>query len=636
MIRQAVILAGGRGTRLRERLGGRPKPLVDLCGVPLLERQVWLLKRYGFTHVLVLVNHAADQIVEFCASRDNWGLDVTCVDDGEPRGTAGATLAAFEHLTEEFLVVYGDTMLEVDLSRFHAFHRDRRDVAATLFLHPNDHPHDSDLVEVDDTDRVLAFHPYPHTGERDLPNLVNAALYWVCREALAPWKSKRGTMDFGKDLFPAMLEQGLILQGYNSPEYIKDIGTPGRLDRVCADFDSGKVQRASLAHPQPVVFLDRDGTLNREVDHLNDPEQLKLLPGVAAAVRRLNRSEYRCCVVTNQPVVARGECSFAGLRAIHNRLETRLGEGGAYLDRIYVCPHHPHRGFDGERPELKIDCDCRKPRTGMIERAAEDFNLDRAASWLVGDTSVDVETARRAGLKSVLVESGYAGLDYRHWADPDFVVADLPAAVRLILDQYPRLLAWCEQVVERLEPGGVVLVGGQSRAGKSTLAAGLREALARRGLRAQRLSVDRWLHSESDRGEGVLQRYEMAALQSVLEQLARKAERPRRLPLPGYDRGRRRRVPDVDSLELSPSDVIVMEGTVTLALKTAELSDILRLYVETDEDARRERVVRECLVRGHDRADAEAIYAARLSDEVPVIEATAKGAQRITLDPILS
>ncbi|MFH7320757.1 HAD-IIIA family hydrolase [Desulfurivibrio sp. D14AmB] len=438
MSRQAVILAGGRGTRLRERLHGRPKPLVDLCGVPLLERQIGLLKRYGFTQVLVLVNHAAEQIIDFCAARNNWGLELHCLDDGEPRGTAGATLAVFDRLADEFLVMYGDTMLEVDLDRFHAFHRRRQGAAATLFLHPNDHPHDSDLVEVDDSDRVLAFHPYPHPPGRYLPNLVNAALYWLKRDALTPWRGRPEMLDFGKELFPEMLAQELLLQGYNSPEYIKDIGTPERLDRVCGDFQAGRIERASLAHPQAMVFLDRDGTLNREVNHLRRPEELELLPGVIEAVRRLNRSEYRCCVVTNQPVVARGDCSFAELRAIHNKLETLLGEGKAYLDRIYLCPHHPHRGFAGERPELKIDCDCRKPKTGLLDRAVADFNVDLARSWLIGDTSVDIETARRAGIKSILLQTGYAGHDNRYQAQPDFTAPDLPAAVDFILEQSPQ------------------------------------------------------------------------------------------------------------------------------------------------------------------------------------------------------
>ena len=227
-MKQLVILAGGKGTRLRERLGNLPKPLVDICGTPLLERQVLLAKQFGITHVLVLVNHAAQMIVDYCASRNNWGLDVECIDDGTPRGTAGATLAVFERLADEFLVMYGDTMLNVDLERFHAFHAQDPASAATLLLHPNDHPHDSDLVELDDASRIIDFHSYPHDASRDYPNLVNAALYWLRKPAFRRWHAKPGIFDFAKELFPAMIQAGVTLRGYNSPEYIKDIGTPAR------------------------------------------------------------------------------------------------------------------------------------------------------------------------------------------------------------------------------------------------------------------------------------------------------------------------------------------------------------------------------------------------------------------------
>ena len=114
-MRQAIILAGGKGTRLRERLNGLPKPLIDIVGTPLLERQILLAKQYGFDDILILVNHAAQHIVDFCAQRNNWGINVACIDDGDPRGTAGATLAIMDRLADEFLVIYGDTMLAVDL-----------------------------------------------------------------------------------------------------------------------------------------------------------------------------------------------------------------------------------------------------------------------------------------------------------------------------------------------------------------------------------------------------------------------------------------------------------------------------------------------------------------------------------------
>jgi histidinol-phosphate phosphatase family protein len=230
-----------------------------------------------------------------------------------------------------------------------------------------------------------------------------------------------------------MLRAGATLLGYNSPEFIKDIGTPARYDRVCAQFANGTIARSSLATPQRAVFLDRDGTLVVDKDNLRSAEGLELLPGVAEAIRELNHHAWRTVVVTNQPVIAKGWATEADLRTIHNKLETLLGCEHAFLDRIYYCPHHPDAGFEGERKELKIRCDCRKPGIGMIQKAAADLNIDLAQSWLIGDTTTDLQTARNAGLRSILVGTGAAGMDGKHDVQPDQQAGSLLEAVRLIL-----------------------------------------------------------------------------------------------------------------------------------------------------------------------------------------------------------
>ena len=130
-----------------------------------------------------------------------------------------------------------------------------------------------------------------------------------------------------------------------------------------------------------------------------------MIDGVAEAIRKINESGYLAIVVTNQPVIARGEVSFEGLEEIHNKMETLLGKKGAYLDAIYYCPHHPHKGYEGERPELKIDCDCRKPKPGMLFKAAEDFNIDLSQSCMIGDGENDVKAGINAGCKTVLLSN---------------------------------------------------------------------------------------------------------------------------------------------------------------------------------------------------------------------------------------
>lgn len=434
---QAVILAGGKGTRLASRLNGLPKPLVEVCSVPLLQRQIESLRDSGIQKIVLLVNHRAEKIRAFCAEHGNFGIELHIVDDGEPCGTAGALLASLGLLEDRFVVVYGDTLFDINIGRMIAAHL-AAGADITLMVHPNDHPTDSDLVSVAEDGMITGFHPYPHAPGSILPNLVNAAFYVVNRVALERWRELQVPSDLAKDLFPKMVAAGQRLLAYRTFEYIKDLGTPARLDKAEAHLKAGRPARARLDVRQPCVFLDRDGTINHLRGHLARAEDLDLLPGAAKAVRRLNDAEYRVAVITNQPVLARGECTSAELTKIHWKLESLLGVEGAFLDGIWFCPHHPESGFPGEVPSLKRPCDCRKPATGLIEEAGTALNCDFAQSWMVGDTTSDVLAARRIGLGSILVQTGEAGRDRKYGCEPDFVVADIVEAVDLIVAHAPR------------------------------------------------------------------------------------------------------------------------------------------------------------------------------------------------------
>lgn len=431
---KAVILAGGKGSRLATRTNGLPKPLVPVDGKPLLAHQLELLARHGVEQVTLLCGYGAERIRAFCGEGSPWGLELRCIEERQTLGTAGAVVAALGELPEEFFVLYGDTMLNVDLARMFRAHA-VSGAQATLFLHPNEHPQDSDLVECDEHGRIEAIHGCPHPQGALLANLVNAALYVLKRSALAGFAVPESPLDFAKHVFPRMLREGVHLHGYRSPEYIRDAGTPARLDRVEADVRSGVVARGSLAVQRPAVFLDRDGTINRETSYIVRPDQLKLLPGAAEAVRMMRAAGYRIVVVTNQPVIARGDCSTAGLLRIHDRMEMELSREGAFLDGIYYCPHHPDKGFAGERAELKIECECRKPRGGLLRRAAHELNLDLPASWLIGDRTGDIQAAHDCGIRSILLRTGMGGCDRRYAAAPGYILDDLLAAARFIAGQ---------------------------------------------------------------------------------------------------------------------------------------------------------------------------------------------------------
>lgn len=626
-MKQAIILAGGKGTRLQERLNGLPKPLVDICGKPLLERQIESLKSYGFDQILILVNHGADQIIQFCNGKDNWNIDIQCIDDGQPLGTAGATIQIFPKLADEFLVVYGDTMFDIDLVRFQAFHEEEKLAGASLFLHPNDHPQDSDLVAMDDQCRVTGFYPYPHDPKVYLPNLVNAGMYYFRKAVLQTWAGNKAAIDFGKDIFPALIKQGVLLRGYNSPEYIKDCGTPKRLDKVSAHYDSGLISSSNLRFKQKLIFLDRDGTINRSVDQLAKAEDFELLPGVAQAIAKINHAGYRAVVVTNQPVLARGECTPAELETIHRKMQTLLGEHGAYVDRIYYCPHHPDSGFVGEVKALKQACDCRKPAIGMITQAQKELNADLSASWMIGDSTADVLAAQVAGVRSILLETGNAGLDEKYPVVPDHISPNLPAAVNYILHDHPRLLQQCESWSQNIAPGDLVLIGGLSRSGKSTLAHCLQEVLQLKGIGAHLLSADGWLKAPEHRGQNVIERYDMSALNQLAQSLVdRKQDLSIQLPI--YSK---RDIKANRSIEkaIRPQDVVIIEGTTALILTAAQnQKSVHTWYVQIDEVKRKKRLLAEYALRGKPVQDAQNIYAQRLLDEVPLIGSSRAYASR--------
>jgi D,D-heptose 1,7-bisphosphate phosphatase len=437
---QAVILAGGKGTRLAKALGlDIPKPMAPVSGIPLLERTVLLLKEQGITDILVLVYHRADVVRDHFGDGSKLGVRIRCIEETAPRGTAGALVDALPHLEEQFLVLYGDTLVDLDFRRMLDFHA-ANSADLTLFAHPNDHPHDSDLVEVDRAWRVTTVHPYPHPEGSEYRNLVNAALYVMRREALAgQWSG--GVIDIAKYAIPRWLEEGKPIFAYRGDGYIKDMGTPERLAKVERDLQNGTVGRKSGRTPRTAVFLDRDGTLNIEKGHLSCPDDLELFPGVGPAIRSLNRAGIPAIVITNQPVIARGEASFEDVDAIHRRLESLLARDGAFLDGIYYCPHHPDKGFEGERPELKIKCGCRKPASGLIDQACELFRIDRAKSWFVGDSGRDLDCAKNAGLQPVLVLTGAAGRDVPSDVQPVFTAPDAPTAIGEILERSLELRA---------------------------------------------------------------------------------------------------------------------------------------------------------------------------------------------------
>lgn len=619
---QVAILAGGMGTRLRMRSGDLPKPMVPVLGKPVLHHQIELCRKHGFTHIALLVQHQHEKISEYFGDGSAFGVTVRYAIEDDPRGTAGALRDALPMLADRFLLLYGDTFMDVDLRKLWNAHA-ASGAVGTLFLHPNDHPQDSDLVDIDEHSAVRAILPYPHPMGREVRNLVNAALYVLERTGLEDVTPVEGKADIAKHMFPRMLVLGRRLHGYVTPEYIKDMGTPERLDKVERDYVAGLPERLSGRQLRSAVFLDRDGTINREVTHLKSVDQVELLPGAAAAIRRLNRSGTLAVVITNQPVVARGDVSFEGLERIHARLESQLGVGGAFLDGIYLCPHHPDKGFPGEVAELKGPCTCRKPEPGLIDQACRELGIGRKDSWMVGDTTSDVEAGRRADMRTILLRTGHAGVDPKHVVRPDYIAPNLEDAVEWILDGHAKLTRCLASIaVDASSCRRLVLIGGLARAGKSYAAQVLKEVLHSLGRQAYVVSLDCWLKPKSERAEGVgvRERFDLAAAAATISTVAGSDSRIV-LAEPLYDRLGGNAGHQRIEHSVGPDDVLIVEGVPALLMdELLALPDVMKIYMEIPLEIRNERLNQDYVWRGTPAEQKAATLAARELDETPIIE----------------
>lgn len=620
---KAVILAGGKGTRLGNLTREIPKPMLPLLGKPLLEYHVELLRDYGITEIWILVNYLKDSIMQHFGNGAAWNVSIQYYEEKEPLGTTGGIKAIESHLTEDFLVLYGDVLVNMDLHRLIQFHQAQK-ADATLVLHPNDHPYDSDLVELNQQKRITAFHPKPHPQDEYFRNLVNAGLYVLSPKILNTLPSGIAH-DFGRDIFPSIVATH-YLAGYNTTEYLKDMGTPERLKKVEADLLSGRVKRKSYKYWQKAIFLDRDGVLNDDTEFIHRAEDLILYPDVPEAIRKINQSDYTAIVVTNQSVVARNLCNEEYLRVIHNKMETDLGKAGAWLDEIYYCPHHPDKGYPDENPEYKIDCDCRKPKPGMLFQAAADYHLDLRKSWMIGDNERDIEAGHAAGCKMVGLATG-KGLKATTLI-PDYFFFSLKEAVDFIVDEPYRPLA--EEIKEQIITSSyhpfILAIGGNSQSGKTTLANYLKDYFIDNNFSILKISLDDWILPQEQRPtmHDVYYNFQVEKIQQDIQRILQGIE----IQVSGYAR-HALRTPIPVTYQFNGERIILIEGVVALAIPILQKQAHLRLFKSISKSELEKRIRRFYTWKGYDEQKIQALWEERNKSEYFLIEQTSIHAHRI-------
>ena len=619
-IMKAVILAGGKGTRLGNLTKKTPKLMLKIGDKTILEHQIDLLKRYRIFEIIICTGFLSEVIEEFIINNSIANVSIRCSVESKPLGTAGSLIELETTLSEDFLVLYGDIMLDIHIYRLLDFHLKKKSIA-TLVSHPNDHPNDSDLIELNKDNKIVNFLNKPHQNDLIYNNIVNAGIY-VLSSKVFDYIERGKKQDFAKDVFPNMLKNNEIIYSYNTPEYIKDMGTKDRLNEVRNDYLSGKVSQFNLENKRPAIFLDRDGVINKEVQPFCNYNNFNLMPKVPEAIKEINHTEYLSIVTTNQPTVAKGLCSINEIENTHKKMETLLGKNGAKLDAIYFCPHHPEKGYPGENKKYKINCSCRKPEIKMIVDAKKKFNVDLKRSFLVGDRTVDIQTAKNANITSIGTRCGYGCKDKKYNIEPNYWADDLYSAVNII-KSLKKYNSFNESILSKIRNDNqidtcIIVIGGISRSGKTIFTTNLNSFLRLNHLKVKIISMDDWIISLENRqkSQTVLDRFQITKFENDLKKIIN----GKTIKLKKYHSLNRSTGKNVSSYHIKKYDVIVICGA--CALNSTYLNSIanLKIYIEITYKVYENRFYNFYKWKGLNNTEIYKLYKDRLYNEVKIIE----------------
>jgi mannose-1-phosphate guanylyltransferase / phosphomannomutase len=631
---RAVIIAGGLGTRAREMTGDRiPKALLPVAGIPIIFQQLRTLRREGITSFTVLAGHLGAQLlVPLAEEARGLGIALDMRIEHELLGTAGC-LSALGAAGQDTLLVYGDMLFDIALDALHVFHR-AREAVITIVAHPNDHPRTSDLIS-ETNGLVSAIYPREMPHADDLRNLVPAGLYLASPDFFAH-VPKAQKSDMVRNLLPKLVASGVRVCAYNTPEYIRDVGTPSRHATAAVDITSGKVAALNIRNKRPAIFFDCDGVLNVEPGNpgVVRPDDVVLMSGAGGAVSAARAAGFLAIAITNRAQVARGLITFEDLDHIFGRLEALLANEGGVLDRIYFCPHHPDSGFPGEVRALKISCECRKPGTLLFRRAIDELPVETAHSAGIGDSLRDIGAARALGIWSYGVRTGYGCRDALRYPGPlpvpDLMFEDVVEAVDFCVTyralSEPIVSAMRRHPKCRSAPF-VIAVGGRSRAGKSVMAHALQRSLSEDGYDCLRVRLDDWITPVGERAAN--SDAEARHRVSLMPEVIRGLRGGKSVIAPGYDPATRGAGSAV-TYDPTGKTVIIFEGGFAVHATIRSMID-LAVFVESPDDIQRARFSAFYRWKGLDDPAIETLWRGRLADEWPVVDA-----QRRYADLILS
>jgi D-glycero-D-manno-heptose 1,7-bisphosphate phosphatase len=385
--RQAVVLVGGRGTRLGSITANTPKPMLEIePGQVFLDYLLRGLVRQGFRHVVMLAGHLAQVVHDRYAHSSFMGAEIDVLVEPEPLGTGGALRFAQDHLADQFALLNGDTLFDVNLRALEADLAAHPDALGCIALRRVEDTRRYGSVALDGSGTITGFRE-KDTGPDALAGLINGGVALLRKACISDMRS--GMVSMESEIYPPLVARG-VMRGVAFNGYFLDIGLPETLDIARADLPQQR---------RPVLFLDRDGVLNVDRDYVGQIEDWEWVPGARSLIRRANDTGVAVVVVTNQAGVARGYYDEAAVLALHERVNEELMQAGAFVDAFYYASEHPEAVDAAYRVPDPLS---RKPRAGMIARAVRTHRLDPNRALLVGDRPSDLEAAKRLGIPAVL------------------------------------------------------------------------------------------------------------------------------------------------------------------------------------------------------------------------------------------
>ena len=382
---QAVILAGGRGTRLKPLTDTIPKPLISFHGRPFLFYLLEQLKKQDVQEVLLLVGYLAEKIREACGDGSQWGLNIQYVQSPVEAETGQRLADAFHLLAPHFLLMYCDNYWPMQLEHMLREFREAH-VLGMVTVYANRDGYTRNNVQVDESGCVTAYDP-----ERIMPGLNGVDIGYALLSRQVLEHLPQSNVVFEHAVYPELVSHQQ-LRAFRTEHRYYSVGSHERIPLTEA-----------FLQPQRAVILDRDGVLNERpprAHYVRSWEEFQWLPHAIEAMQLFKNAGYKLILATNQPGIARGEMNEAALAQLHRRMRDELAQAGADLDAIYFCPH----GWDD-------GCFCRKPRPGMLFQAQRDFHLDLTKTLFVGDDERDQEAGKAAGCLTDLVSSSRSLLD---------------------------------------------------------------------------------------------------------------------------------------------------------------------------------------------------------------------------------